>query len=135
MPLLGRRELQDAFAARVDMMFRALTLEAMRRLIKRTPVDTGRARGNWNVGIGAPNVSTKPEDHGFDKSGRGAIAEGTQVALNLKSGEVAYITNSLPYIPALNQGSSSQMPAGWIELTMAELDVLVEQIQELLYGQ
>lgn len=132
MPLLGRQQLQEAFERRVDQMFVALVLEGTGRLIRRTPVLTGRARNNWNVGIDSVDMSTKAAGTGFDKSGGDAIQKGQQVAMQLKAGNVAYITNALPYIKSLNEGSSSQMPAGWIELTMAELDVIAGQITDKL---
>ena len=131
MPLLGGNALLDEQAARADQLFRALALEALRRLMKRTPVDTGRARNNWMIGVDAPVMTNIPEGN-YAKSGQMAIQGGMETAAKLKVGQVAWITNALPYIPALNEGHSSQMPAGWIELVMAELDVIMQQIQGIL---
>ena len=38
----------------VVLFQKKMVLEALRRLTSKTPVDTGRAKGNWQTSIGAP---------------------------------------------------------------------------------
>ena len=54
-----------------DKYMRALALEAVNRIVQRTPVDTGRAKGNWNLAIGEMDDSTTENT---DKSGTITIA-------------------------------------------------------------
>lgn len=75
-----------------------------------TPVETGRARNNWITSIGTPKNTTTEET---DKSGAQAIAQGQREAnrWNIGMGTI-YITNSLPYIIPLDEGSSKKRPEG-----------------------
>lgn len=82
-------------------------LIADRTLVLATPVDTGRARANWNVGIGV--LDTRERDP--DPSGQAAIERGKQVIASYTTGTIV-IANALPYIEALDQGHSAQAPNG-----------------------
>jgi len=91
--------------------------------VQTTPVDTGRARGNWRVQIGAPNVDADEDD--FDPDGSVTAAEGAAVASTWKIGDAPiYISNNVRYITFLDQGSSAQAPNGISALAVqAGLDV------------
>ena len=52
---------------------RKIALELLRRLIMRTPVDSGRARGNWQASVGTPATG---ETGTTDKSGSAALEAG-----------------------------------------------------------
>lgn len=127
MPLKGREALMRRLEENSDKLLRALALETHRRLIRKTPVDKGRARNNWNAAIGSPDVGTS-DAATYDRSGQSAITEGMSVIGVFKAGERFYSTNSLPYIPALEDGSSTQAPNGMIKVTVAELKPLVAKI-------
>lgn len=88
-------------------------------LVTSTPVDTGRARSNWVVGIGP---STRAIDAYAPGEKGSTAAENAEAALRqardfLDSTDVSviYISNNLDYIQYLNEGSSAQAPAGFIE--------------------
>jgi hypothetical protein len=90
-------------------------------LVNVTPVDTSQALSNWQIGVGAPvDASIAPYFPGEkgstqSSSAASALAEG-QAALKLKKpGQPIYISNVLRYIGRLNEGSSSQAPAGFVE--------------------
>ena len=70
----------------------------------------GLARINWRVtaGEGGSN-SIIPESSEGE-----AIAAGLSAALSVKIDGVARIANSVPYINALDAGSSTQAPAGFV---------------------
>lgn len=75
-----------------------------------TPVDTGRAKGNWNVSIGSIDETTTDNT---DRGGSEAIARGKSTIEEWKVGRgEIFISNSLPYILALENGSSAQRPEG-----------------------
>ncbi len=73
-----------------------------------TPVDTGRARANWQ-----PTVNTPAQ--GETGSGTEASAEFGTSTLN----DTLYFANNLPYIEPLEQGHSQQQPNGWVRVTVA----------------
>lgn len=98
---------------------RKIALEAFKRIILRTPVDTGRARANWGVKIGSPRAAFEIE--ATDKSGGRTIAAATETTLGFDADGSIFMTNNLPYIEALENGRSQQMPTGMVKVTMEEM--------------
>lgn len=98
-----------------DLLIRFFCLNLLRDVVLGTPVDTGRARANWQASIGSP--ATGIIDKG-DKSGGQTANRGSRVAQKA-AGEVFYITNNLPYIYRLEfEGHSNQAPAGWVRTSI-----------------
>ena len=95
-----------------------IAMEALRRVVMKTPVDTGRARGNWQVDIN--NVPGGVLET-TDKSGGGTTASGVAAMATLPPFGTVWIANNLPYIKALENGHSGQAPAGMVSVTLAEL--------------
>lgn len=94
----------------VDNRIRAATSEVFSNIIQMTPVDTGRARGNWQCTIGSPFV-------GEDASGSVMKA---QIVIPRRAGSVVYLTNNVPYIGKLEyDGHSRQAPAGMVRVSVA----------------
>ena len=112
----------DAFAAgipgKVEQFHRAIGIEALTRVVLKTPVDEGRARGNWQVSNGAPAAG---EVEQVDPSGAAAIAAGTATINEAKAFSETHVTNNVPYIVKLNDGHSQQAPQGMVGTTMDEL--------------
>lgn len=104
-------------------------------LVQVTPADTGSAVSNWQVTLDAPAPSILPP---FIPSPKGRMIKGVwvhlvapditaranasfvldaaYVALRSKApGQIIFITNNLEYIQKLNQGSSLQSPAGFVD--------------------
>lgn len=86
-----------------------------------TPVDEGRARSNWLVGIGRARGETIPP---YNPGRRGSTAgPNTQQSINAARSAVGthapgrdiHVTNNLDYIQFLNQGSSAQAPANYVQ--------------------
>ena len=92
-------------------MVRKMALTLASGVIKATPVDTGLARGNWQVSLRSP-INTEISS----KSGQESINKAKTVSLQftLKDKSI-WICNNLPYINALNNGWSKQANAGFIE--------------------
>lgn len=99
---------------KLDSVVRATCLSMFRSVVFLTPVDTGRARGNWAVGIGAP-----AKRDAKDKAGLAAIGEAGTALSGPVAGKVIYITNGLPYIRRLEYGWSKQNPKGMVRVTVA----------------
>ena len=84
---------------RLDVSVRSITLELFSGIIEATPVDTGRARGNWQTSVGSPAIGTVER---LDPDGSAAIKE---VIANMGgAGKVTWLTNNLPYIAVLEYG-------------------------------
>lgn len=105
--VMGKRIEQNA-----DALTRKVALAVDSAVVIATPVDTGRARSNWQVNIGAPADGTR---EALDTSGQAAIAQGQTEIAKYKGGSAIHITNNLPYIGRLNDGWSAQAPSGFVE--------------------
>lgn len=104
---LGKRIENNAYAT-----VRKVALAVDAAVVIATPVDTGRARANWQVNIGSPATGTREPT---DQSGQAAIEQGKTEIAQYKGGSAIHITNNLPYIGRLNDGWSAQAPSGFVE--------------------
>lgn len=91
---------------------------------KATPIDTGKAQGNWQVGIGAPMQRQVHDPSRFGADA--AIRIATNKLQNYKGGKIIHVTNNLPYIGALDRGHSQQAPAGFIDMAF---DAALKQVR------
>jgi hypothetical protein len=80
-----------------------------------TPVDTGWARANWIASVASP-VTNPVGDPENVQEAAGAQAAGLLDVLtySLLRGPI-FITNNVPYITRLNDGSSKQAAAGFVQ--------------------
>lgn len=77
----------------------------------------GRARGNWFVNVGSASSEVR-EVSGMG-TGESAMSEGQTNIDRAQSGDEIHLTNNLPYIVPLNEGSSQQAPAGFVEVAIS----------------
>ena len=122
-----------------DTIFKKIALDALTKLTLKTPVLTGRARGNWQVTVGSPSQASDPSK--IDPSGGQAndspnleyanrtggdrvIGEGAVTVLDAKSSDIIWISNNVPYIVRLEEGHSGQAPTGMLQNTINELEVV-----------
>jgi len=110
---------------KLDTAVRKISLEMFSKVILRTPVDTGRARGNWQVAIGAMPDGTLDLD---DASGTATIGKAQAAALGVKAGDTIALVHNLPYIERLESGHSQQAPGGMVALTVQEFQSVVRKI-------
>lgn len=91
-----------------------IVLDATANLIEDTPVDTGWAMANWVPAIAGTfdDVAGQPDalDQGPQQAGIASVA----ADYRLEQGYVT-VTNNVPYIQALNAGSSKQAPTGFVQ--------------------
>ena len=99
------------------------------RVITRSPVDTGRFRGNWQIGVGSAPAD---ELEATDKTGGPTISNGENVALSARLGQDVFIVNNLPYASRLETGYSQQAPAGMVAVTVAEWPGIVADATDVV---
>lgn len=87
---------------------RKLALNIDKNVSRATPVDTGRARGNWIPNLNSPNPTPLELDQ------LGSKPDINSVLGDLKMGDIIYISNNLKYIGSLNDGHSKQADAGYV---------------------
>lgn len=94
---------------------RRAALRADQVVVQTTPVDTGRARGNYFVSVGAPSDQVDENSLGVSVS----LARGEAVVSGWDIGDGSiFIVNNLSYITFLDQGSSAQAPNGMSSLAV-----------------
>lgn len=102
----------------VAKLHRAVQLEALRGVVLSTPVDAGRARGAWEL---TEDIPAAAESGMLDQSGGQAIARGVAVISRIKAFSITWLTNRVPYIVQLEDGSSKQAPRGMVAVTIARI--------------
>ena len=126
MPLIGRENVQQAMdqaKANANKDIRGVYFSGLTALIKKTPVDEGRARNNWFLSISSPSgeVTSSKSD-----SGLSSFTQLGNMPLNILNKKILF-TNNLPYIETLEYGGypnpskgtktaggfSKQAPSGW----------------------
>lgn len=129
----------DALAARIGTVAseaaKSVALTVLTDLVQVTPADVGTAISNWQVTLDAPAegilgaYSPSPRGHTVNGTWKHKVdpvatshanvaptlAYAKTVLASKRPGQVIYITNNLPYIQSLNDGSSEQAPAGFVD--------------------
>lgn len=122
-PVRSARQVDALVRGGVEEVVRRLQLRTWQVLTSATPVDTGFARANWTPTVGSPiserrdQPASATEARSQARSGLPANrARAEQIAQSylLMHGRV-FIVNPVPYVVYLNEGSSSQAPAKFVE--------------------
>lgn len=108
----------------IDETLQEVVIELGNSLIRMSPVDTGRFRGNWQFSIGTPASGSLDVN---DPSGNETSARIVGDSILFKAGETAYIVNNLPYAIPLEYGHSDQAPGGMVRITLARFQAIVEE--------
>lgn len=136
---------------RIEDVVRLSTIEVFKRVILRTPVDTGRARGNWVSSYQQPKTTFS--NQAKDLSGEFTIRGMRGDVMAYPVGGIMFLCNSLPYIMALEYGLypdppirgskkrgesgytihtvggySMQAPSGMVRVTVIEFDAAVRKL-------
>ncbi|MGO4326737.1 HK97 gp10 family phage protein [Cupriavidus sp. 2TAF22] len=118
-------EFRRKFAAFVErakgnqqQVVRKVGLDLLSSLVLKSPVDTGRFRGNWQVQYA---LAPKTLDL-VDRAGTSTISAAALDLSHLQVGETVYLINHLPYAVPLEYGHSQQAPAGMVRITLTEFD-------------
>lgn len=110
---------------------RAIVIELFGSIIADTPVDEGRARGNWQTNVGGAKTgvlerldATGPVGSNTARTNGGSIAE--MVSNTGDAGDKVYMANNLPYAEPLEFGhSQTQAPAGMVRKNYARVHNIV----------
>jgi len=111
------QKFSKATGVEIETVVRKVAFDVYKGITQKTPVDTGRAKANWMMGYGNVNY-TITKNTSF-----------TPISPPKGSGKnVIYITNSLPYINSLENGSSTQAPNGMVNLTMLDIQRSIRNV-------
>jgi hypothetical protein len=126
-----------------DQIFRGTTISLFSNIVKRTPVLSGRLKGNWQIDVNARPTGTVEEIDASAINDLGSasvskIAAGVQQA---SIGDSIYMTNNLPYALPIERGrvegtdgttGSLQAPAGMVEVSAAEFSREIQRQARLV---
>jgi hypothetical protein len=121
-----------------EQFFRRIVFGLYGRITDGNPVDSGRSRANWFVTRGTPSSEVDgfegtPKAKGGDPDSNAAAAaaraESRPAAVSYRQPyEMFWITNNLPYIEALELGTSGQAPSGFVRIAIAATEAEVESL-------
>ena len=121
----------------ISTFVQMIGLQLLSGIVMKTPVDTGRARGNWTLTVGSIDATVKAD---FDKTGQATITKANSAVQAFPDKfpwPIIYVQNNLPYIGTLENGriveinqrtgfpqwfGSVQAPAGMVALTISEVE-------------
>ena len=109
---------------KMDAVVRKAAIDVGTSLVMKSPVDTGRFRGNWQFGIGKVNQDVSSE---VDKSGAASVGRIVAGVGQWGNYQTMFMTNSLPYAIRLEYGWSQQSPQGMVRITVVEFKAAVRK--------
>ena len=120
-----------SIGVKTEIAIKKIALQTFTGVVKKTPVDTGRARAGWVIGVEQPRNS--PFILGEAKLSASEI--GSRAAIEIASlsritpFSTVFISNNLPYIEVLEEGSSKQAPEGMVAVTLTEVERDIKRIE------
>lgn len=127
----------DDFAKKVGVSVttvqKRIAFDLFDRIVRKTPVDTGRARASWNISTAAPDRTVAPEGQqpAMNRVSAEAKAGAALATLTERGliGEQVWISNNLPYIVKLEEGHSKQAPPkAMVALSIEEVQAKMERL-------
>lgn len=107
-------------------------LDLFTKIVMDTPVDKGRARGNWQLSIGNSIQSSLITE---DKDGSATIRAAQSKLFNDKSTLAIFIQNNLSYIKRLEYGwSKIKAPFGMVRRNIALMNEFLKNALSELKG-
>jgi hypothetical protein len=117
-----------------------------------TPADTGAAISNWQASSDEPNIAVVPPyapsprgrmingvwTHSADPTATAqanapaTVDAGEFIIDAIEPGHPLFITNNVPYIGVLNDGSSTQTPAGFVDRALILARSVIDRAKLLL---
>lgn len=95
---------------------------ALADTVMRTPVDTGRLRNGWAVGVNT--------ERGAD----GSADKGVSALESVKIGDSVYITNNVPYAPFIENGTARMAPQPMVDPVRRQWQRIVDRAVLLITG-
>jgi len=131
---LDLRRFAAKYEKQAELVVSKICTDLSRNIIMKTPVDTGRLRGNWQA---SANQVITTSVQTIDRSGAATIGAVIPQAIRAVGG-VFYLQNNLPYAavaefglwgkppgsangPKTTDGYSTQAPAGMVRLSINEI--------------
>jgi len=107
-----------------EIVMRQVSMKLFSAIIKSSPVDTGRFRGNWQTTGATPATGLIA---GVDVTGGKAVNSAATFITNAPGWDVFTLTNNLPYAERLEYGWSKQAPVGMVRVNITRFQQLLNE--------
>lgn len=135
---LDIRKFAERAGEKVDLVVRKVILDLGTSVVEKSPVGDatlwssppppgyvgGRFRGNWQYGFGEMPVGVLET---IDPTGGESVQRILSGSSQSPVAGLHYISNNLPYAQRLEEGWSSQAPAGMVSLSVVEFKSIVDK--------
>lgn len=120
------RRLRGLTEKKMTKVYRIAVMETTKDIITDTPVDEGRLRGNWQVGI---NDQPSGQLDLLDKTGMATIGRITAIIAPLQYDQALVFCNNLPYAVPIEYGHSREKaPQGMVRRNLTNWNARVDRI-------
>ena len=124
------RRLRGLTEKKMTKVYRIAVMETTKDIIMDTPVDEGRLRGNWQVGI---NDQPSGQLDLLDRTGMATIGRITAITAPLQYDQKLVFCNNLPYAVPIEYGHSREKaPQGMVRRNIANWDARVDRIARVV---
>ena len=108
-----------------EKVIRATAIQLFSAIVKSTPVQTGRLRGNWQTTLSTPATGTTTS---LDVSGNKAISDINSVTGRFTlADDSIWFTNNLVYAEAIENGTRGARPYKMVSTNIALFVPLINQ--------
>ena len=115
-------KMADYFNGSFEKIIRKACIDLYRRIVERTPVDTGRAKASWQLATYHDDYE-RPDGEYSASDIQGFINEQIDgLQIDIHEGGIVVIYNNLEYIEQLENGTSQQAPEGMVEVSLSEFE-------------
>lgn len=114
-------DIMDELTEFVKDLCISITVNSQAEITEDTPVDTGWARANWIPQVARPDLQERGSTGSTAQAERQVQQGLTSVFRYNNLDKKLFITNNVPYIERLNEGSSTQAPAAFVQMAIARV--------------
>lgn len=128
-------DFSDEALVKLDLLVRKVSLDVGMEVVRRSPVDSGRFRGNWQPSIGTALTGElevlDPQPLGSNP-GSVVMSKLMSTSSSMAVGLTFFFVNNLDYAEDLEYGKSMQAPQGMVTLTVQRWQPLVDKAVEAI---
>lgn len=114
----------------MNKFYKQVCMEVLKRIVLRTPVQTGRARGNWQLEIGRPASGILDVEGSKGEMTDLSVNSGISKLRDIPPFSIVHVTNNVEYLFYLEYDRRSpQHPEGMVEVTLTEMALWLSGIK------
>jgi len=125
--------LADYAEASVETVIRKACIDLYKMIVERTPIDTGRAKASWSLGIDRGEDKAENEGYSFNEINSIIQDNVSEFKFTVHDDHVT-IYNNLEYIENLENGTSKQAPSGMVSISLTEFTAFFNKALQKLEG-